>query len=120
MEPESYHWYWMEDIYRPGQPRTGEEFKQSWRNASLKGQRWTEMDLYASWAKEQKKDIRVSLRMSSTDVMKLKALARMKGTKFRTYMTDIRRTEIRAEEERLANDKTERQYRRAHGEEAET
>jgi predicted DNA binding CopG/RHH family protein len=101
----------MEDVYRPGQPRSEEEFKESWRNAACKGQRWTEMEFYTEWARQQRKDTVVSMRMSNLDVMKLKALARMKGRKFRTYMTDILRAEIRAEEERLATEKTERQYR---------
>jgi hypothetical protein len=47
--------------------------------------------------------------------MKLKALARMKGRKFRTYMVDILRGEIRAEEERLAGEKAEREYRHHQG-----
>lgn len=72
MEPQEYHWYWMEDVYRPGQPRSEEEFTASWRDAACKGR------------------------------------------KFRTYMMDILRAEIRAEEEGLANEKTERQYRESH------
>jgi hypothetical protein len=115
MEPMDYHWYWMEDVYRPGQPRSEEEFKESWRNAACKGQAWTEMELYTEWAKQQRKNALVSMRMSTLDVMKLKALARMKGRKFRTYMVDILRAEIRAEEERLAGEKAERQYRQNQG-----
>jgi len=108
-------WNWMEDEYRPGKPRTEKEFKDSFVRAARVGRPWTESELYREWAQEQRKDIRISLRISSTDVMKLKALARLRGTKFRTYMVEVLKREIGSEEERLAAVKIERQARGALG-----
>jgi hypothetical protein len=101
----------MENEYIPGQPRTEQEFKESYRRAAIGRRPWTEADLYREWAREQRKDVRISLRISGTDVMKLKALARMRATKFRTYMVEILKREIGSEEERLAAVKLKRQAR---------
>jgi predicted DNA binding CopG/RHH family protein len=110
MERE-FGWNWMEDEYYPGKPRTDQEFKDSMRRAALARRPWTESELYRDWARAQRKDIRISLRISRTDVMKLKALARMQGTKFRTHVVEVLKREIRSEEERLASLKIQRQAR---------
>lgn len=111
MTEREFGWDWMEDEYRPGKPRTDAEFKEALRRAAFGRRPRTEMDLYREWAKEQRKDVRISVRISSTDVMKLKALARMRATKFRTYVVEILKREISSEEERLASLKIKRQAR---------
>ncbi len=112
MKPADFDWYWMEDVHRPGRARTEKEFKASLRKAALAGGYWSEVGRYADWAQEQRKDSLFSLRFSSTDLMKLKALARMKGAKCRTYVRDILKRHIHAEEERLATRKVKRLARR--------
>ena len=111
MTQREFGWNWMEDEYVPGKPRTDAEFKETLRRAAFARRPWTEADLYREWFREQRKDMRISLRISSTDVMKLKALARMRATKFRTYVIEILKREIGSEEERLANEKIRRQAR---------
>jgi predicted DNA binding CopG/RHH family protein len=111
MKEREFGWSWMEDEYVPGKPRTEHEFKESFRRAAVAQKPWTEAEFYREWAREQKKNVRISFRISSTDVMKLKALARIRGTKFRTYVTEVLKREISSEEERLANLKIKRQAR---------
>lgn len=111
MKDREFGWSWMENEYVPGQPRTEQEFKESLRRAALGRRPWTESDLYREWSQEQRKDTRISLRISNIDVMKLKALARMRGSKFRTYVVEVLKREIGSEEERLASVKVERQAR---------
>ena len=111
MREREFGWSWMEDEYIPGKPRTEHEFKESFRRAAVARRPWTEAEFYREWTQQQKKNVRISFRISSTDVMKLKALARMRGTKFRTYVTDVLKREISSEEERLATLKIKRQAR---------
>lgn len=118
MRERHFGWNWMEDEFVPGRSRTEQEFKDSHRRAAAACRPWTESDLYREWFREQRKDVRISLRISSTDVMKLKALARLRGSKFRTYVTEILKREIGTEEERLANLKVKRQARGMLDEEA--
>ena len=108
MRTWEYNADWMEDEYRPGQPRSDKEFKAAIKNAAWYGRSEPEIRRYMVWAREQRKDMRISFRISSIDVMKLKALARMKGAKMRTYTVDILKRHIRSEEERLANGKIRR------------
>jgi hypothetical protein len=111
MKYREFGWNWMEDEYVPGQPRTEQEFKESFRRAAMGRRPWTESDLYREWSQEQRKDVRLSFRISGADVMKLKALARIRGSKFRTYVVEILKREIASEEERLASVKIKRQAR---------
>lgn len=108
MQSFDWNWFWMEDEYRPGRPRSDAEWKARIKQAARHGKSWPEIERYLEWGKAQRKDMMLSLRISSTDVMKLKALARMKGAKMRTYTVDILKRHIRAEEERLANAKIRR------------
>ena len=64
---------------------------------------WTEIERYIEWRKAEIKDTRINLRISATDRMKLKALARMQGKKYQTYMGEILKREIHAQEDRLAD-----------------
>ena len=79
MTPREFGWNWMEDEYVPGKPRTDAEFKETLRRAAFGRRPWSEADLYREWFREQRKDVRISLRISSTDVMKLKALAQARA-----------------------------------------
>lgn len=79
--------------------RTEEEFKSALRSGEL---RWTEIQRYVEWRKSEIKDCQIALRISGTDLMKLKALARMQGKKYQTYMSEILKREIHAQEDRLA------------------
>jgi predicted DNA binding CopG/RHH family protein len=117
MKSYEWDWYWMEDEYRPGRPRTEREFKESIRKAAVAGKSWPEITRYLEWAETQRKDTRITLRISSTDVMKLKALARMKSAKMMTYTVDILKRHILTEEERLATAKIKRLAR--HGRSAD-
>ena len=65
--------------------------------------RWSEIQEYFEWRKAELKDSQIALRISSTDLMKLKALARMQGKKYQTYMGEILKREIHAQEDRLAD-----------------
>lgn len=112
MQPYEYDWFWMEDEYRPGRPRTDQEFKEAIKKAARHGKAEPEIRRYLEWGKLQRKDAQLTMRISSTDLMKLKALARMKSAKMRTYTVDILKRHIRAEEERLANAKIRRLARR--------
>lgn len=80
--------------------RTEEEFKEALRTGAMP---WTEIERYYEWRKAEIKDCQVALRISGTDLMKLKALARMQGKKYQTYMGEILKREIHAQEDRLAN-----------------
>jgi predicted DNA binding CopG/RHH family protein len=79
--------------------RTEEEFKEALKTGALP---WTEIERYIEWRKAEIKDTRINLRISATDRMKLKALARMQGKKYQTYMGEILKREIHAQEDRLA------------------
>jgi predicted DNA binding CopG/RHH family protein len=80
--------------------RTEEEFKEAFRSGELG---WSEAHRYFEWRKSELKDCLVSLRISGTDLMKLKALARMKGKKYQTYMGEILKQEIHWQEDQLAD-----------------
>lgn len=64
---------------------------------------WTEIQRYIEWRRSEIKDCMIGLRISGTDLMKLKALARMQGKKYQTYMGEILKREIHAQEDRLAD-----------------
>lgn len=80
--------------------RSEEEFKEALRTGELP---WTEIERYIEWRKSEIKDCMIAFRISGTDLMKLKALARMQGKKYQTYMGEILKREIHAQEDRLAN-----------------
>jgi hypothetical protein len=84
--------------------RTGEDFKEALRTGELP---WSEIERYIEWRKSEIKDSRINLRISATDRMKLKALARMQGKKYQTYMGEILKREIHAQEDRLAGAATD-------------
>ncbi|GEM_PF-4231981 len=79
--------------------RTEEEFKEAFRNGRLG---WSEIHRYYDWRDAEKKDGRASFRISSVDLMKLKALARIQGKKFHAYVGEILKREIHFQEDRLA------------------
>ena len=79
--------------------RTDEEFKEAYRTGNLS---WSEIQYYVEWRKGELKDCRITLRISGTDMMKLKALARMQEKKVYSYMGEILKREIHLQEERLA------------------
>jgi hypothetical protein len=74
--------------------RTGEMWNMTWRESQ-----W-----YLEWLGLESKDKRLTFRISGTDMMKIKALARMKGKRYMTYVREIVIREIRNEEERLAKE----------------
>jgi predicted DNA binding CopG/RHH family protein len=80
--------------------RTEEEFKEAFRSGALP---WSEMHRYYEWRRGELKDTKVTLRISRTDVMKLKALARIQGKKYQTYLGEILKREIHLQEDRLAD-----------------
>jgi predicted DNA binding CopG/RHH family protein len=79
--------------------RTEEEFKDAFQNGDL---RWSELHRYVAWRNSELKDCIVKIRISGTDLMKLKALARIQGKKYQTYMGEILKQEIHWQEDRLA------------------
>jgi predicted DNA binding CopG/RHH family protein len=79
--------------------RTEEEFKEALRSGNLP---WSEIHRYFEWRNSEIKDSLIALRISGTDLMKLKALARMQGKKYQTYLGEILKREIHAQEDRLA------------------
>src|SRR5258708_4992841 len=79
--------------------RTEEEFKGALKSGALP---WTEVERYFEWRKAELKDSLITLRISSTDRMKLKSLARMQGKKFHSYIGEILKREIHLQEDRLA------------------
>jgi predicted DNA binding CopG/RHH family protein len=93
------------DDYRAHTPfraryRTEEEFKEALSCGALP---WTEIHQYIEWRKAELKECRITFRISFADVMKLKALARMQGKKYQTYMGEILKREIHAQEDLMAN-----------------
>ena len=50
----------------------------------------------------------IVMRISGTDLMKLKALARMQDKKYQTYIGEILKREIHAQEDRLAESENAR------------
>lgn len=60
------------------------------------------------WRRSEVKDCMIAFRISGTDLMKLKALARMQGKKYQTYLGEILKREIHAQEDRLANADSDR------------
>ena len=84
--------------------RTEEEFKSALRSGDL---RWTEIQRYVEWRKSEIKNCQIAFRISGTDLMKLKALARMQGKKYQTYMSEILKREIHAQEDRLAGSESD-------------
>lgn len=74
--------------------RTGEMWNMTWR----------ESQRYLEWLGLEAKDKRLTFRISGTDMMKIKAFARMKGKRYMTYVREIVIREIRREEELLAQD----------------
>jgi predicted DNA binding CopG/RHH family protein len=80
--------------------RTEEEFKATFHKGELG---WSELHKYFEWRKSELKDSIVTLRISGTDLMKLKALARMKGKKYQSYMGEILKQEIHWQEDLLAD-----------------
>lgn len=79
--------------------RTEEQFKEALRSGDLP---WTEIHQYIEWRKAELKDCRIMLRISVADLMKLKALARMQGKKYQTYIGEILKREIHEQEDRMA------------------
>jgi predicted DNA binding CopG/RHH family protein len=79
--------------------RSDEEFKDAYKRGALP---WSEIQRYLEWRRGELKDCRVAIRISSTDVMKLKALARIQEKKFHSYIGEILKREIHLQEERLA------------------
>ena len=88
------------ELFNAQKYRTEEEFKEALRNGALP---WTEIQRYFEWRKSEVKDCRIEIRISSMDLMKMKALARMQGKKYQTYMTEVLKREIHAQEDRMAN-----------------
>jgi predicted DNA binding CopG/RHH family protein len=88
------------DLFTGHKYRTEEEFKEALRSGALP---WTEIQRYFEWRKSEIKDCRIEIRISSMDLMKVKALARMQGKKYQTYMTEVLKREIHAQEDRMAN-----------------
>jgi predicted DNA binding CopG/RHH family protein len=84
----------------PREYRSEEEFKEALRTGKFP---WTEFQRYFEWRKGELKDYQIALRISKTDVMKLKALARMQGKKYQTYIGEILKGEIHWQEDRLAD-----------------
>jgi predicted DNA binding CopG/RHH family protein len=80
--------------------RTEEEFKEALKIGALP---WTEIQRYFEWRKGELKDSLITLRISGTDRMKLKALARIQGKKYQTYIGEILKREIHLQEDRLAD-----------------
>ncbi|MEO6095098.1 MAG: hypothetical protein ABIW76_05290 [Fibrobacteria bacterium] len=87
------------DIHPRRDYRTEEEFKAALRSGALP---WTEIERYIEWRREEIKNSRMNLRISSTDTMKLKALARMQGKKYMTYIGEILKREIHLQEDLMA------------------
>ena len=85
-----------------GKGRVRESLREALRTGNIRDLSWAELQAYAEWVGSEVKDIKVTFRISSTDVMKLKVLARMKRLRYQTYMRDIVRKEILLEEDRLA------------------
>lgn len=79
--------------------RTEEEFKEALKTGALP---WTEIQRYAEWRRAELKDTTLTLRISGTDRMKLKALARMQGKKYHAYIGEILKREIHMQEDRMA------------------
>lgn len=79
--------------------RSDEDFKEADRKGNLP---WSEVQRYLEWRRGELKDCRVAIRISSTDVMKLRALALIHEKKFHSYIGEILKREISSQEERLA------------------
>jgi predicted DNA binding CopG/RHH family protein len=79
--------------------RTEDEFKEALKSGALP---WTEIERYFEWRKAELKDSLITLRISSTDRMKLKSLARMQGKKFHSYIGEILKREIHLQEDNLS------------------
>jgi predicted DNA binding CopG/RHH family protein len=88
------------DIHSRRDYRTEEEFKAALRSGALP---WSEIERYIEWRKDEIKDSRMNLRINSTDRMKLKALARMQGKKYMTYIGEILKREIYLQEDLMAD-----------------
>jgi predicted DNA binding CopG/RHH family protein len=86
--------------FRKRRYRTEEQFKDALRSGDLP---WTEIHQYIEWRKAELKDCRIMLRISVADLMKLKALARMQGKKYQTYIGEILKREIHEQEDRIAD-----------------
>lgn len=78
------------------------------RTGSIRGLNWAELNAYCLWIGTEKKDLRISLRISGTDMMKLKYVAAMKGMRYQTYFRDLLKRHIRLEEDRMARPRTRR------------
>ena len=72
------------------------------RTGEIWNMTWEECRRYLEWIGLEAKDKRLTFRISGTDMMKIKAFARMKGKRYMTYVREIVIREIRREEERLA------------------
>ena len=82
--------------------RVSDALRDALKTGNIRNLSWPELQAYAEWVGCEKKDLKITFRISATDAMKLKALARMKGSKYQTYMRDIVKREILLEEDRLA------------------
>ena len=92
--------YFRSGLFSRLRYRTEEEFKEALRTGELG---WLEIREYIEWRRSEIKDCRVAIRISGTDLMKLKALARMQGKKYQTYMGEILKREIHVQEDHLAD-----------------
>lgn len=72
------------------------------RTGELWNLTWHESQRYLEWLGLEAKDERLTFRISGTDLLKIKALARMKGKRYMTYVREIVIREIRREEDLLA------------------
>ena len=72
------------------------------RSGELRNMSWDETQKYLEWINAGLKDARVTTRIPSSDLMKIRAFARMKGKRYMTYVRELLTREIRREEERLA------------------
>lgn len=79
--------------------KTDQELKEAYRTGNLS---WSEIQYYVEWRKGELKDCRITLRISGTDMMKLKALARTQEKKVYSYINEILKREIHLQEERMA------------------
>ena len=96
------------EIDRKREGRRTEGLERAIRTGNIRGLSWSELNAYCLWIGMEKKDMRVSMRISGTDVMKLKYVARMKGMRYQSYIRDIIKRHIRIEEERMARPRNQR------------
>lgn len=96
------------ELQRINEGRKTKGLERAMRTRNIRDLSWSELNAYCLWIGIEKKDMRVSMRISGTDVMKLKYVARMKGMRYQSYIRDIIKRHIRFEEERMARPRAHR------------